>query len=135
MAAPAWARRGLAVPLVATAFALAALGCGSDEETTAPPVRPTPATAPGQTDTAATEATTTEQTNTGSSGGVGPTDTTTPETTETDNGGGGGGGGGVSPPVDPSAPDSPTNDVPAQPGTPQGNFEQYCNEHPGACGD
>jgi hypothetical protein len=40
----------------------------------------------------------------------------------------------VSPSYDPSKPDSPQNDVPAQQGTPQGNFEQYCNQNPGACG-
>ena len=134
MAARLWLRRGLVAPLLAVALAITAAGCGSDEETTAPPIRPTPDTVPGQTDTASTEATT-EQTETNSGGGVGPTDTTTTETTETTDDNGGGGGGGVSPGYDPSQPDSSTNDVPAQQGTPQGSFEQYCNENPGACGD
>jgi len=59
--------------------------------------------------------------------------TTTPETTTTttpDTGGGGGGGGNY----DPGKPDSPTNDIPPKPGTPEAKFEQFCEENPGACG-
>ena len=137
MAARTWLRRGLAAPLLAAALAITA-GCGSDAETTAPSVESSSAnatTTTSQSEPTTTEATT-EQTDTGSGGGVSPTDETTTSEAPDDNGGGGGGNsGGVSPGYDPSQPDSSTNDVPAQPGTPQGSFEQYCNENPGACGD
>ena len=131
-------RRGAAAPLIAAALLLAALlplaGCGSDGETTAPSVESSAAnatTAPTQSEPTSTE-TTTEPTETSSGGGVSPTDeTTTSEAPDNNNGG----GGGVSPGYDPSQPDSSTNDVPAQQGTPQGSFEQYCNDNPGACGD
>jgi len=39
---------------------------------------------------------------------------------------GGSGGSGV--------PDTPSNDVTPPANTPQGKFEQYCNQNPGACG-
>jgi hypothetical protein len=134
MAARSCFRRGLVAPLVAVTLAFAVAGCGSDEETTAPSVESSSAnaTTTTQSESASTE-TTTEQTDTSSSGGVGPIDETTTSEAPDDNGGGGGGG--VSPGYDPSQPDSSTNDVPAQPGTPQSSYEQYCNENPGACGD
>jgi hypothetical protein len=31
-------------------------------------------------------------------------------------------------------PDTPSNDVTPPADTPQGKFEQYCNQNPGACG-
>ena len=31
------------------------------------------------------------------------------------------------------APDSPENDTPPEPGTPPAQFEEFCNENPGAC--
>jgi hypothetical protein len=135
MATGRGAARGAAAPLVAAVLALAALGCGGDEETADTPARtPAPATAPLETAAETTQATT-EQTTTEPSGGVGPTDqTTTGSTSSGGDGGGGGGGGGVSPSYDPEQPDSPANDVPPAAGTPQDKFEQYCNQHPGACG-
>ena len=56
------------------------------------------------------------------------TTTTTPEQTTTNS------GGSCGTKVNPSKPDSPTNDVPPAPGTPESKFEQYCNQNPGACG-
>jgi hypothetical protein len=38
------------------------------------------------------------------------------------------------PPANPSVPDSPTNDVPPPPGSPQEAFEKQCEENPAACG-
>ena len=131
MAARSCFRRGQVAPLVAVALVFAVAGCGSDEETTAAPVESSSANATTTThsESASTE-TTTEQTNTSSSGGgVSPTEETTTSEAPDDNGG----GGGVSPGYDPSQPDSSTNDVPAQPGTPQNSYEQYCNDNPGAC--
>jgi hypothetical protein len=61
------------------------------------------------------------------------------ETTETQSttptappGSGGGGGGTQSPPR--TQPDSPQNDIPPEPGTPEDRFERFCRENPGACG-
>jgi cytoskeletal protein RodZ len=134
MAARSCFRRGLAAPVVAVALVFAFAGCGSDEETTAPAVESSSANATTTThsESASTE-TTTEQTNTSSSaGGVSPPAETTTSEAPDDNGGG---GGGVSPGYDPSQPDSSTNDVPPEPGTPQQGYEQYCKDNPGACGD
>ena len=52
-----------------------------------------------------------------------PTETTTAPT-----------GGTPTPAPKPSKPDSPTNDLPPKPGSPQERFEQYCEQNPGACG-
>jgi hypothetical protein len=46
----------------------------------------------------------------------------------------GGQGPGSSGGFDPSKPDSPANDVPPPPGSPQQSFEQFCNKNPAACG-
>jgi len=35
---------------------------------------------------------------------------------------------------DPSQPDSETNDLPPEPGSPQDTFEKFCRENPEACG-
>ena len=51
-----------------------------------------------------------------------PTTTPAPET----------GSGGTT--LDPSKPDSPTNDLPPEPNTPESRFEEFCKENPGACG-
>jgi hypothetical protein len=36
--------------------------------------------------------------------------------------------------VDTTKPDSPSNDIPPPPGSPQGKFEEFCKQNPGACG-
>ena len=56
-------------------------------------------------------------------------DETTGETTTTapDSGSGG-------TTVDPNKPDSPTNDLPPEPDTPEARFEEFCKKNPGACG-
>jgi hypothetical protein len=110
-------RTSLLLALLATlALAAGAAGCGGDddggEEANVPEITVPagePQTVPEETTTA-------------------PETTTTPP----DSGGGGGGGGGGN--ADPSKPDSPTNDIPPEPGTPQAKFEQFCEENPGACG-
>lgn len=99
---------------VLAALAIGAAGCGSDDEssqTTAPTI----SVPSGEVQTVPEPKTT----------------TTTPEQTTTDSGGSGGSGGTN---FNPSKPDSPTNDVPPAPGTPESKFEQYCNQNPGACG-
>jgi len=35
---------------------------------------------------------------------------------------------------DPDKPDSPSNDVPPEPDTPEARFEEFCEKNPGACG-
>ena len=36
--------------------------------------------------------------------------------------------------VDPSRPDTHENDLPPEPGSPQEAFENFCKQHPDACG-
>jgi hypothetical protein len=59
----------------------------------------------------------------------GEAETTTEETTTTipDSGSGG-------TTADPSKPDSPTNDLPPEPDTPEARFEEFCEKNPGVCG-
>ena len=52
---------------------------------------------------------------------------TTPETTPQEPDGG-------TQAPDPAQPDSPQNDVPPPPGSPQERFENFCKQNPGACG-
>jgi hypothetical protein len=59
---------------------------------------------------------------------------TPPETTTAPDSGGGGNGGGGGGGLDRSKPDSPTNDLPPDPGSPEARFEQFCKQNPGACG-
>jgi hypothetical protein len=85
-------------------------GCGGDSsgEATTPTFSVPAVTAPGVATT----------TTTGTTGGV------KPGTTTSKNGGA----------YNPSAPDSPTNDVPPPPGSPQEAFEKQCEQNPEACG-
>jgi uncharacterized protein YceK len=118
------ARRPLAtataVALVTAAGLLALSGCGSDiESTTAPSSAPAQQTAPQTTTSSTTtESTTTTEDNGGATSPSGGGDNTSSD--------GGSGGSGV--------PDTPSNDVTPPANTPQGKFEQYCNQNPGACG-
>jgi hypothetical protein len=106
-------RRLLALLLVLPALAG---GCGGDDESQATP-KPPELTVP-ETD--------------GETGGG-----TTETTPEAPAGGGPGGGAPAPSPPDPPAsgqPDSPQNDLPPQPGTPESRFEEFCERNPGACG-
>jgi hypothetical protein len=136
--------RGAAAALL-TVLVLAFVGCGGDSETTTVTETTEPTTTSQPTTTS--EPTTTDSTTTEDSGGVGPGDDTVTQPTTSggdDNGSGGSGpddssgdggsGGSGSGKPDPSKPDSAGNDLPPKPGTPQAKFEQYCNQHPGACG-
>jgi hypothetical protein len=102
-------RRALPV-LAAIAIAAGVAGCGSDSsgETTSPTVSIPAVTSPVGTAATATPGTTT------SNGGVAPSQKT--QTFNT------------------TAPDSPTNDIPPPPGSPQAQFEQQCKQNPAACG-
>ena len=101
--------RRAAIPPALIALVLGVAGCGGDSsgETTAPTFSVPSVTAPGI-------ATTT----TGPTGGVKP-GTTNSKGSKTYN---------------PTAPDSPTNDVPPPPGSPQEAFEKQCEQNPQACG-
>jgi hypothetical protein len=101
----------LAIALAALAAGLGAVGCGDDEsgDETTPSISIPSVTAPTTTAPTATEP----------SGGVAP---------ETTTGSGGRGG------YDPAKPDTPENDVPPPPGSPQEAFEQFCEQNPAACG-
>ncbi len=90
---------------VIAALALgAAAGCGGDDD--GDEVTVPEITIPAETETA-------------------PETTPTP-TTEDPSGGTG--------TPDPAQPDSPENDVPPPPGSPQEAFEKFCEQNPGACG-
>lgn len=106
--------RRMTVALACGALLLAP-GCGGDDENasetdTTPRITvPSEDTAPPAT----TEAT--------------PPQTQTPpppRTTPEDSGGS----------TAPSLPDSPENDTKPPPDTPEGRFERFCDENPGACG-
>jgi hypothetical protein len=99
----------LATMLALAALAIGAAGCGSDDESE-PTTVPTISVPSGEVQTVPESKTT----------------TTAPEQTTTS------GSGGTK--VNPNKPDSPTNDIPPQPGTPESKFEQYCDQNPGACG-
>ncbi|MEK6252354.1 MAG: hypothetical protein AABM43_10505 [Actinomycetota bacterium] len=110
-----------AVAFVTAAGLLALAGCGGDSEsTTAPQSSATPQTTKQTTtqSTTSTESTTTAEDNGGATPPSGGGDNTSSD--------GGSGGSGV--------PDTPSNDVTPPANTPQGKFEQYCNQNPGACG-
>ena len=109
-----------ALPLMLLAFAAPA--CGGDDEEARRTPKPPELTVPGRT--------LTDDTAPDTSTGTAPEP---PQSPGTDTGGGTCGG--ATSPPDPSRPDSPQNDVPPQPGTPEDRFERFCNENPGACGD
>jgi hypothetical protein len=105
------ARRRIVIPVAVIAAGLGVAGCGDDDSgDTTPSISIPTVTAP----TAPT--TTTPATPT--TGGSAPGATTTQ-------------GGGR---YNPSVPDSPENDVPPPPGSPQEAFEKQCEENPAACG-
>jgi len=97
--------RGVWVVLLAlAALALGATGCGGDGEDGTSSV-PDITVPKGEAETDTTTIET--ETTTGSSGGTG---------------------------YDPAKPDSPTNDIPPEPNTPEAKFEEFCKQNPGVCG-
>lgn len=107
----------LAVLLALIALALVAASCGGDDDESDATTAPEISVPSGQVQTVPEETTTTNTT---------PKTTTAPPS---------GGTQAPSQSYDPSKPDSPQNDVPPKPGTPEAAFEQYCRENPGACGN
>ena len=105
-------RRRLALALLLPALVLGAAGCGDDDEETTPSV-----TAPASTSTAPATST----------APVTTTEPTTTTKTGTEKTGG-------TPSYDPAKPDTPANDVPPPPGSPQEAFEKQCEQNPSACG-
>jgi hypothetical protein len=96
--------RALAVLLALAALAIGVAGCGDDDEEEGTTSVPDITVPKGEV-TTTTEATT----------------DTVPDDT-----------GGTS--VDPEKPDSPANDLPPEPDTPEARFEEFCEKNPGACG-
>jgi hypothetical protein len=97
------------ISVLAVGFGTAGCGGDSSGETTAPTVSIPAVTTPTSSGPSP-------------SGGVSPTDTQRPKTAPS----------GTT--FDPGQPDSPTNDVPPPPGSPQEQFEQQCEQNPEACG-
>jgi len=111
--------------LVSGALLLGAAGCGGDEEKAG---KTTPTiTEPVPSDTV------TLTTDTGTDPAAPRTAPTAPRTVTAppaapDSGG-------TTVPAKPNTtPDGPANDTPADPKSPAGRFEKYCDENPGACG-
>ena len=103
------------------AAAIAAAGCGGGDETTSTVTAPT-ATAPASsTTTSSTTTTAPTTTSTTQSTTTAPTSTTTTHSTTTSG-------------ADPTKPDTKHNDTKGDPSTPEGSFDQYCEDNPGACG-
>jgi hypothetical protein len=119
------ARPRPAIALAAVLCASAVIGfaaCGGDGENKAGP-QPAKTKAPTSTESTSSESSTSataSTTTTEDNGGVQPDD---------DNGQGSGGSNGGSGPED-----TPSHDITPPADTPQGKFEQYCNQNPGACG-
>lgn len=103
--------------LIVLLAAVGSAGCGGDNESSSTPKAPE-LTVPGETTGSDTSTTKTE---------TAPTTTQAPSGTE-------GQGGGTQSPPRTSPQDSPTHDIPPQPGTPESRFEKFCRENPGACG-
>jgi hypothetical protein len=110
-----------AVALLTGAGLLSLGGCGSDSESTSAPSS-TPASQKPPRSTASS--TTTEPTTTTSEDNGGATSPSGGGDNTSSDGGSGGS----------AVPDTPSNDVTPPANTPQGKFEQYCNQNPGACG-
>jgi hypothetical protein len=122
-------RRRLATALAVlagTVAPVAVTACGSDDESTTQPRPPSTSTATTQTST--TTSTPAPTTTTTGAGGVEPGDDNGGQG-ETESGDDSGGSGGSGP-----SDDTPTHDVTPPANTPQGQFEQYCNQNPDACG-
>ncbi len=104
-------RRRLALALLLPTLVLGAAGCGDDNEETTPSVIAPAATETAPATTTAPAAATTESTTTTKTGKTGGT-----------------------PSYQPTKPDTPENDVPPPPGSPQEAFEKQCAQNPSACG-
>ena len=111
-----------AIALVTAIGLLAIAGCGSDSESTTTPQ--SSETTQESSTQSTVESTTTESTTTEDNGGA-----TSPSGADDNTSSDGDDGSGGS-----AVPDSPSNDVTPPANTPQGKFEQYCNQNPGACG-
>jgi hypothetical protein len=103
--------------LALAALAVGAAACGGDDDDEATTTAPEISVPAGEPQTVPQQQTTTQQQ---------PTTTSTPQPS--------GGTQAPSKSYDRSKPDSPKNDVPPEPGTPESKFEQYCQQNPGACG-
>lgn len=109
-------RRAASLSLIGllSLFAVGAVGCGDDDsdapEPTVPSISVPESTVAPEPETTTTEPAETDQTTTDS------------------------GTGGVAKPVDPAKEDSPTNDKPPPPGSPEEAFEKACEQNPAACG-
>ena len=128
--------RRLTAIIAAGLLALAAAGCGSDDslapEVPGPPadvVLPQATVAPtsddenadsADQDSSTDEGTTDDTTTPDDSGATGDTGTTTPDTS----------GGTTAPEAEP---DSPTNDTPPPTDSEAQQFEDFCDQNPGAC--
>ena len=99
---------------LACGMVLLAPGCGGDDEKASETDTTPTITVPSDDTTipATTETPTETQT------------TPPPQTTPDDSGGS----------AAPTTPDSPENDTKPQPDTPEGRFEEFCDQNPGACG-
>ena len=122
--------RAIALVVCAAIGALGVAGCGGDDQTTtpAPPAGKSPAgtqTTSGQAESTISPSTTAAPGNGGVSAPPENQSSGQPGAGKGSSGGGTAGSG-------PS--DTPTHDVVPPPNTPQGKFEQYCNQNPGACG-
>jgi hypothetical protein len=97
---------------------VAAGGCGGDDEPSSPSKAPE-LTVPGATEDRDTQTETAPDTGTAA---------------QPPASGAGGGAGGTGSSGGRRAPqDSPQNDIPPEPGSPEERFERFCDQNPGAC--
>ena len=106
------------IALILSLFALGVAGCGDDDEDSATTIPTVPLSVPGEgTSTLGDETDTTVDT-VPDTGAVTPTPAPAPTPT---------------PAPAPVTPDSPDNDTPPPAGSEAEQFENFCEENPGAC--
>ena len=117
-------RAGILVASCILALGTAAAGCGGDDEDNGSSDEPStiePATPTGPTGAAGEEGTEDGEKPEDVDGDVGLEDGTVTPPPESDSQAQGG-------------EDSPENDIPPEPGSPEAKFEEFCDENPEACG-
>jgi len=120
--------------LVAALIAVSLAACGGDDEPSNDEVRKPPLTVPtNETTTDESTDTTTDSTDTTETAPETDTGTTEPAPEPPLDQPNPGNGGTPAPDTNRPPRDSPENDTPPEPGSPEERFEQFCEQNPGAC--
>ena len=119
--------------LLAALVAVSLAACGGDDEPSNDEIRKPPLTVPTGSSTDSTD-TTTDETGTTDTAPDPSDETPAPAPAEPPLDQPNPGNGGTPAPDTNDPPrESPENDTPPEPGSPEERFEQFCSENPGAC--